>query len=890
MPAPSDDVAGDPAGGPTGAVPAGRPADATAAAVASEAGELSVAERRRWTSTVVLGDGDTATVRMIERADADALREFHARQSQESVYRRYFSPKPFLSDADIERFTRVDPPDRAGLVAMRGDELLGWATYARWPGRADADCAFMVDDQHHGAGIATLLLEHLAAIAKTAGIRRFTAEVLAENRPMLTVFSRAGWPVERRIDSGVIEVDFDLAETTEFLDSVSRREQRADSRAMSRLLLPRSIAVIGASIRPGSLGELLWRNVSSSERVPAYPVNPRHDHIGGSPCWPTIGDVPHDVSLAIVAVPATALDATLRQCLAAHVRGAVVITTADDDPQLIRATIEEVRSAGLRVIGPSSMGVASPLPDVDLRASLVPEEIPCGNVALSVQSGGLGSSILRRAGDLGIGLSWFVSLGDRTDVSGNDLLQFWDDDEHTAVIGMYTENIGNPRRFARIARRVSRRRPVVAVRTGAAAIGPASGALYRHCGVIEVPTVSALLDCLRLLSSQPPPRGPRVAVICNARSPRVLADAALRTAGLDPVAVAGPDWRAAPDDYAAAIAAAEADPNVDALFVVHAPAVPDRIDPVLVALADALAPCRKPAVVVSLGAADGRLTPASVIPRFLFPEQAAAALGRAYSYARWLADESGDPAAPPPGIDDAVRDAVEQVLAAAVAAAPDRVVALDHTATSSVLAAYGVAMPVTRYVPAAEAAATADALGYPVAIKARHRHVGRTVGAGIALDLEDAADVRSAVERMQASLDEHADWVTVQQMIGPGVDLRVSLTTDPAIGPLVRVGTGGLPALPFDDATPARLVPIQAAALAGLLADSGATALLDAQDLGPAGFAELVERVGQLAADHEEIVAIELNPVVVNASGAQVTDATILVSSVTTTRSQVRRL
>lgn len=840
---------------------------------------------------MVLGDGDTATIRLIARSDAEALRQFHERQSAESVYRRYFSPKPVLNDADLERFTRVDPPDRAGLVAVRGGELLGWATYARWPGRADADCAFMVDDRHQGAGIATLLLEHLAAIAKTAGIKRFTAEVLAENRAMLTVFSRAGWPVERRIDSGVIEVDFEIAETTGFLDSVSRREQRADSRAMSRLLLPRSIAVIGASATPGSVGELLWRNVSSSQRVPAYPVNPRLERLGDVPCWPTIGDVPHDVSLAIVAVPAAVLDDTLRQCLAAHVRGAVVITTADDDHDRIQATIEEVRSSGLRVIGPSSMGVASPLPDVDLQASLVPETIPRGNVALSVQSGGLGSSILRRAGDLGIGLSWFVSLGDRSDVSGNDLLQFWDDDEHTAVIGMYTENIGNPRRFARIARRVSQRRPIVAVRTGAAAIGPASGALYRHCGVIEVPTVSALLDSLRLLSSQPPPSGPRVGVVCNARSPRILADAALRTAGLQPVAVAGsPDWRADPDEYAAAIARAEADPEIDALFVVHAPPVPDRIDPVHAALAEALSPCRKPAVVVSLGAGDGRLTDTSVIPRFLFPEQAAAALGRAYSYARWLATEAGELAAAPTGVDEQQRDAVEQVLAVAAAATPDRVVALNHTATRSVLGAYGVTMPETHYVPAAEAVAAADAIGYPVAIKARHRHVGRTVGAGIALDLEDADAVSTAVERMRASLDEHADWVTVQQMIGPGVDLRVSLTTDPAIGPLVRVTTGGLPPLPIDDAAPARLAPVGAAALNGLLAESGITAMLDAQELLPTAFGDVVERVSQLAADHEEIVSIELNPVVVDADGAQVTDATILVSAVATSRAQVRRL
>ncbi len=219
---------------------------------------IAAPDLERWTANAVLGDGETVSIRPITAADAPALAAFHDRQSDESRYLRYFTPKPTLSQRELDHFTNVDLVDRAALVVESHGELLGWASYERWPGRDDADTAFMVDDAHHGTGIATLLLEHLAAIAASNGIERFTAEVLGENRPMLAVFARAGWPLQRRVDSGVIEVDFPIAETPEFVDSMSRREQRADSRAIARMLLPRAIAVVGATDRPGSIGAALW--------------------------------------------------------------------------------------------------------------------------------------------------------------------------------------------------------------------------------------------------------------------------------------------------------------------------------------------------------------------------------------------------------------------------------------------------------------------------------------------------------------------------------------------------------------------------------------------------------------------------------------------------------
>ena len=530
------------------------------------------AREERWSSTVVLGNGETALVRPIRPSDAGSLAAFHERQSPESIYRRFFSPKPRLTDADLQHFTVVDFVDRAALVVERYGEFIAWASYERWPGRDDADAAFQVDDAHHGKGIATLLLEHLAAVARSNGIVRFTAEVLADNRPMLAVFARAGWPVERRFESGVVDLDFSLDATEEFLDSVERREQRADSRAMARLLLPRTIAVVGASDEPGSIGDALWRHVTAAATGAVFPVNPRHEEVGGSGRGRALQDVPGDVNLAVVAVPAPALPTVVEDCIEARVRGAVVITSIEGTDIDFVPLVARARRFGVRLIGPGSMGVAAPHESVGVRAILVPDDLRPGSVAVSLQSGSIGASLLRLAEDMHMGLSWFVSLGDKCDVSGNDLLQFWEDDEATNVIAMYTESFGNPRKFARIARRVSRRRPIVAVRTGAAAIGASGGALYQQAGLIEVPTVAALLDTARVLATQPVMRGPRVALLTNARSPATLSQAALHTAGLEAVDSAVPlDWRSTPDDYGAALRAALDDDDVHGVLIVHAP-------------------------------------------------------------------------------------------------------------------------------------------------------------------------------------------------------------------------------------------------------------------------------------------------------------------------------
>ncbi|MGA9276988.1 GNAT family N-acetyltransferase, partial [Ilumatobacter sp.] len=444
----------------------------------------------RWATTVVLGDGSTAFIRPLVPDDQEALLAFHMAQSRDSVYRRFFSPKPTLSTSELAHFTTVDMVDRVALAVEVHDEFVGWCSYERLPGRDEAEAAFMVDDRYHGLGIATLMLEHLAAIARVNGIARFAAEVLSDNRGMLAVFAKAGWPLQRRFDSGVVDLDWELTATEEFIDTVERREQRADSRAVARILLPRAIAVIGASDREGSAGNVLWHNVRSKANVPVYPVNPRLEDLDGVRCYGSVGDLPPEASLAIIAVPPGSLESTIDACIEKRMRGAVVVTSPDGDEFDVPTVVARARRHGLRLIGPSSLGVASLHPDSALQAGLIDVTLPAGGVAISMQSGSLGASLLRRARDLNMGLSWFVSLGDKSDVSANDLLQFWEHDQFTRVIGLYTESFGNPRKFARISRRVSRTKPIVAVRTGAAADGLGS-ALYQQAGLIEVPTVHA---------------------------------------------------------------------------------------------------------------------------------------------------------------------------------------------------------------------------------------------------------------------------------------------------------------------------------------------------------------------------------------------------------------
>ncbi len=504
----------------------------------------------RWESDVVLADGGTVHVRPIRPDDAGRFVAFHQGLSPETRYYRFFTPKPRLSDKEIEHFTTVDFRERAALIALLDDEIIAVARFDRWPGRDEAEVAFTVTDAHHGRGVSTLLLEHLAAIARELGIARFTAEVLPDNRPMLGVFRAAGFEVSTQFSSGIIDVAFDLDPTLRFIESVERREQRAESRSIARLVRPRSVAVIGASDTVGSVGRAVFRNLlAGGFNGPVYPVNPTVPHVASVPAFATVGDIVDDVHLAVIAVPASEVVTVVEQCAAKRVRGVVVIATgfADAGPdgaQAERDLVELARGRGMRLIGPASMGIVATGASSTMLASFAQVPVARGRVAVSLQSGPLGIGLLELAHRLGVGISSFCSLGNKADVSANDFLNFWDDDPDTAVVLLYTESFGNPVKFGRIARRVSRRKPIVAVKSGRGLPDDvAADALYQQAGVIRVDSVHQLFDVGRVLDGQPLPRGDRVAVVANADSPAILALDALRAAHLQ-AAELGADTRA----------------------------------------------------------------------------------------------------------------------------------------------------------------------------------------------------------------------------------------------------------------------------------------------------------------------------------------------------------
>ena len=835
-------------------------------------------EPSRWATTVVLGDGDAAYIRPLTPDDAPALLAFHERQSSDSVYRRFFSPKPTLSERELRHFTDVDMVDRVALAVELHDEFIAWASYERWAGRNEAEAAFMVDDEHHGRGIATLLLEHLAAIARSNGIDRFTAEVLADNRGMLSVFSKAGWPLGRRFESGVVDLDWELATTDEYRDSVERREQRADSRAVARILLPRAVAVIGASDRPDSVGNVLWHHVRRSVSVPVYPVNPRLEDLDGQRCFGSIADLPDDVSLAIIAVPARSLSSAIDACIAKRMRGAIVVTSLDstlgDDFDLERL-VANARRNGLRIIGPSSMAVASLHEGSAIQASLVDVTLPAGGVAISMQSGSLGASLLRRARDLDLGLSWFVSLGIKSDVSANDLLQFWEDDDNTRVIGLYTETFGNPRKFARIARRVSHSRPIVAVRTGAAADGPLGGALYRQAGLIEVPSVHALLDACRVLTDQPVMRGAGVAIVANSDSPGTLAGAALGVHGLHAVPTRHHlDWRSGPDDVERAIRAALDDDDVDAVLVISAPPIPAAEAHMATAIDRAATDATKPVVAVLIGSGDGPITQDSRVPGFSFPEPAVASLGASYAYGRWLAAEAiAEPAAQRSVDPERAATIIGTGLSERRGDVADPVV-LDLTASADLLSSYGIELAAAEPATAATAIAAADRLGYPVAVKALRRKPGHSARSGVALDLNDAADVEDALEVMRETLGDDADSLVVQRMTTPGITVRIQCTHDDRLGAIVAVGYGGVDADLIGDRAD-RLAPLSPSSAAAMLTETRVGSAIEESGFDPSPLVDTIVQASQMCADHVDIDLLDLNPVIVSESGAIVTDVVI---------------
>ncbi len=887
---------------------------------------------RHWEADVIASDGGIVHLRPILPSDAEALVRFHAGLSERTRYLRYFGPYPRIPARDLERFTTVDHHSRVGLICLLGDEIVAVGRYEGLPGPdgrdsgtpTSAEVAFVVTDSHQGRGLGSILLEHLAAAATENGVRRFEAEVLAENRAMVRVFRQAGYQVSRQFDGGVLHLEFDIDPTERSLAVRDSREQRAEARSVHNLLHPESVAVIGASTDPGKIGHAVLANLLRGNFTgPVFPVNPEARSVRGVRAYPSVTDIPDPVSLAVVAVPAAGIDEVMDSCLEKGVRALVVVSSGFADAGeggvvAERKLVSEARAHGMRVVGPNALGVANTAASVRLNATLAPDLPGRGRVGFFSQSGALGTAILASAKQRGLGLSTFVSAGNRADLSGNDLLQYWQTDPATEVVLLYLETFGNPRKFSRLARRLARTKPIVAVKSGrhtgpVAALAPMSApiddasvrALFEQAGVIRVETLSQLFDTALVLAYQPLPEGPRVAVVGNSSALGLLVADALLDEHLElagnPVDVGA---AASPERFAAAVSAAlavEGADRADALVAVFVPPVAIPGAAYARALREAVAGSDRPVVAVFLAAegvpvelavypGDGAGEPAAdegdgaghtpgrtpgrgSVPSFPSPERAAAALARVSRYARWRSQPVGEFVVPE-GVDaDAARELIDGWGIA------DRRVLTDDEATA-LLRCYGIAIaPFRRAADAEAAVAAAEEIGYPVVLKAtsdRWRH--RSDLAGVRLDVTGAEAVRAAhTDVMRVT---GAGAVYVQRMLPRGVSCTVEIVEDPSFGSLLSFGLSGMATELLGDRA-FRVVPMSDQDAAALVRAPRAAPLLagyrGSEPVDLAAVEELVLRVGRIAEDLPQVRTLALDPVLATPDGVAVAGARIVV-------------
>ncbi|MFB7971303.1 GNAT family N-acetyltransferase [Streptomyces sp. G9] len=556
-----------------------------------------------WEADVVLRDGGTARIRPITTDDAERLVSFYEQVSDESKYYRFFAPYPRLSDRDVHRFTHHDYVDRVGLAVTIGGEFIGTVRYDRIddtgrPASAPADeaeVAFLVQDAHQGRGVASALLEHIAAVARERGIRRFAAEVLPANNKMIKVFRDGGYTQRRSFEDGSVHLTLDLEPTEKSLAVQRGREQRAEARSVQRLLAPGSVAVIGTGRTPGGVGRTVLRNLLAAGYTGrSYAVNRAFDEglatLDGVPAHRSLGEIDEQVDLAVIAVPAHRVPEAVADCGEHGVQGLVVLSAGyaergAEGRELQRELVRQARSYGMRIIGPNAFGIINTAETVRLNASLAPESPARGRIGLFTQSGAIGIALLSGLHRRGAGLSSFISAGNRADVSGNDFLQYSFEDPDTDVALLYLESLGNPRKFTRLARRTAAVKPVVVVK-GARHSGtnppghavPVSripdttvSALMRQAGVIRVDTVTEMVDAGLLLAGQPLPAGPRVAILGNSESLGLLTYDACLAEGLRPRPPVDLTTAASPQDFRDALAEALADGTCDAVIVTAIP-------------------------------------------------------------------------------------------------------------------------------------------------------------------------------------------------------------------------------------------------------------------------------------------------------------------------------
>ncbi|MGS0684706.1 GNAT family N-acetyltransferase [Nakamurella sp. GG22] len=864
-------------------------------------------------------DGGLVHIRPVEPGDLDALLDLHTGVSERSRYLRFFSFSRTSAIAYVKLLVQPASDQHMALCAWIDGQLVGVAAFERITD-STAEVALLVADEHHHQGIGTLLLEHLAAAARRVGIREFDAEVLAENGPAVQVLHDLGFHVGLRMEGSTELIVMDLAPDDRAMQAMDIREQAAGGASLRHILAPSSVAVIGAGERRGGVGHQVLRNVVEGGFTgTVYAVNPHHHSILGVPCVPTARQLPEAVDLAVVAVAPKYVPDVVRDCGERGVSGLLLLTSGySETGEAGRARQREVvgiaRRYGMRLVGPNCLGVQNTDPAVRLNATFAALPGLEGPLGLISQSGALGIAVIAAAARWGTGISQFVSVGNKSDVSSNDLLLDWQDDERTQVIALYLESFGNPRKFARIARSVSIRKPIIAIKAGRSAAGRLAGqshtaaaassdvvvdALFTQAGVLRVDTMQQMLDVARVLSDQPLPRGPRVVVIGNSGGPGILAADAAESAGLTLVPL-GPDTArllkeavptaascqnpvdlgagATVDGVGRAVRLVLAQPDVDAVMTVFTDIPVTDSEQLLEQIGAAAAASGKPVVATRVGAAPASFPIAGStqsLPVFTFPEPAAAALALTVRYAGMRSAEQF-PIVRPAGIDaTAARRLVTRALAAG-----DTWLGADDIAR--LLGYYGLPLCPQRVVSTPDAAASAAAeFGYPLAVKVAVGGIHKTDVGGVRLGLESEADVRQAFAEL-ALLCPGSPSILLQPMQSAATEVIVGAIQDELFGPAVMIGAGGVLADLIADRA-FRLAPLTSADATGMIGALRSAKLFDgyrgAPTVSRSALADLLVRVGALADDLSEVAELDLNPVICRGDQLVVVDARIRVAA-----------
>ena len=879
-------------------------------------------------SDVVLRDGSTVRIRPARPSDETRVEDYLIGLSPETRRLRFWSQAidvrglaRKIVDIDLENHLTL-------LVLLGGDEgrMIGGAQYIRtFQGRAEISLS--VTDEFQGRGIGSILIGQLAQAAADHGITLFAADVLPENHAMINVFRSTGFDLSIRATPGAIEVEFPIGMTDEAIQHFEDRETQAAISAMRTFLAPRSVAVIGASRDSSAIGGRLFHNLLMTEFAGAvFPVNPKADVVHGVVAYPSVEAVPGEVDVAFVAVPAAYVDEIAEQCGRKGVRGLVVISAGfseigEEGVQRQAQLVETCRSYGMRLIGPNCMGIVNTAEDVRLNGTFANVYPPAGRVGFSSQSGALGLAVMQYAADLGLGLSSFVSVGNKADISGNDLVAYWSVDEHTDVILLYLESFGNPRRFGRLAREIGRSKPIIAVKSGRSAAGQRAAAshtgallaasdvtvdaLFRQAGVIRTDTLEEMFDVATILANQPPPTGDRVAIVTNAGGLGILCADASEAHGLHVATLAEETSAslrsflsaeasvgnpvdmiasATASDYRRTIEIVAADPGVDAMIVIYIPPEATKAEEIGVAIAEGIdALERRIPVATTWMSAKG--LPAQLqktgtaIPSFAFPEQAAIAMARAAAYGRWRERSVGSV----PTFHDAKADEAYAVLSQALGRRDEGWLTPDEV--ERLLGCYGLTIARSERAKTPEEAAQAAAgIGGKVALKAIGPDIVHKTEAGaVVLGLSGTEEVIGAARDIRdrmAAAGISVEGFLVQEMVEGGVEMLVGVANDPLFGPVVAVGAGGTIVELLKDIA-VRITPISDLDAREMVRSLGTFPLLEgfrgASRVDVAALEDVILRIGALAENHPAVAEMDCNPVKVLPTGAVIVDARVRV-------------